>query len=129
MSYIFLLTVLCILSILTCFSSDANGNRAFPIIWGLIGAIIAGILILGAAIRNATTLIVWIVLAVVQCIITIGTFIWTIVKVVEHDDDVSDSDLAIGLVVVLFIAQIGGLLFKIWSIYCAKRAIDEIREG
>ena len=129
MSYIFLLTVLCILSILTCFSSDGDGNRAFPIIWGLIGAIIAGILILGAAIRNATTLIVWIVLAVVQCIITIGTFIWTIVKVVEHDDDVSDSDLAIGLVVVLFIAQIGGLLFKIWSIYCAKRAIDEVREG
>ena len=119
------------MSILICFTSDANGNRALPIIWGLIGAIIAGILILGAAIRNATTLIVWIVLAVVQCIISTGLLIWTIVKVSDLDDHVDDKDkdVAIAVVVVLIVAGIVGILFRIWSMYVAKRAIDEIREG
>ena len=120
------------MSVLTCFGIDDKGNRYYACIGGILGALIAGILILGAAIRNATAIIVWIVFAVIKLIFWLIVTIAVIVGLAMVDDNVPDSkgkDLAIGWVVFGLILAIVEIIYTIWSIYVAKKAIDEIREG
>ena len=109
-----------------------NGGRIFAIINGILGALISGILILGAAIRNAGPIIAWIVFAIIRCIIVAIFIIAAIVALAVHEDDGPDSklkDLVIGVVVFWIIAGIAEIIYKIWAIFVAFKAIGEIRRG
>ena len=114
-------TVLAIVNLLSCFGTDEYRPRYLIIIGGIISALICGILILGAATRNATAIIVWIVFAVIQNIISAVLAILLLAKV--------GTKVGAGGVVVVAIFLIAAFIFQIWVIYVAKKAIDEIREG
>ena len=58
-----------ILGILNCFGEDEKGERLTNIIGGVVGALINGLLVYGANARNSTAILVWMVLAVIECIL------------------------------------------------------------
>ena len=58
-----------VLSLLNCLGQDENGGRLQNIISGLVGAVIAGTLVYGAKTRNRLAILVWIVLAIIECIL------------------------------------------------------------
>ena len=53
-----------ILSLLGCLGGDLQS-----IIGGIVSAVINGILVFGAHKRNSTAILVWIILAIIQCIV------------------------------------------------------------
>ena len=109
-----------------------NGTRIFSILFGILGALISGILILGAAIRNAGPIIAWIVFVIAHCIIMTILVILAIVGLAVYEDDVADSklkDVAIGLIVFWIVLEIAEIIYKIWAIFVAFKAIGEIRRG
>ena len=58
-----------VLSLLNCLGQDENGGRLQNIVSGLVGAVIAGTLVYGAKTRNRLAILVWIVLAIIECIL------------------------------------------------------------
>ena len=56
--------VFVVLSLLGCLGGDLQS-----IIGGIVGALINGILVFGAHKRNSTAILVWIILAIIQCIV------------------------------------------------------------
>ena len=56
-------------SLLNCLGTDANGSRTSNIVGGLVGALISGLLVYGASKRNSTAILVWMILAIIECIV------------------------------------------------------------
>ena len=124
MIYTFFFAVLCIFNVLRCFGTDLNGNRVYAIIGGLLGALVSGILIFGAATRNKVAIIVWICINAVLEIIGVIFGIVILAGIGSIGHEVSTAAAIVGAVFL-----IAACLFSIWVIYVAKKAIDEITEG
>ena len=58
--------VLCLIS---CFSKDENGGYMTSVIRGIIGALINSLLFYGASKRSSTAVLIWMILAIIECIV------------------------------------------------------------
>ena len=107
---------------------------------GPIGVVLAILLIVGAKAPNATVLLVWMVLACLQCAEMIGIAIYGLVvgAAVATSAEVraevkalhSDSKAAIGAIAILSIVYVVGvIMFQIWTIIVANKARKEIDQG
>ncbi len=100
------------------------------IVVGLIFALVNGLLVIGAHLRNKTCILVWIVLAVIQAIVLIIFTILLIVAIValvaqgQGYQSVVGAVLAIFSIALIIYVIIATLL--IWAIVIANRAIKEI---
>lgn len=56
-------------SLFNCLGTDANESRTSNIVTGLVGALISGLLVYGASKRNSTAILVWMILAIIECIV------------------------------------------------------------
>jgi len=121
--------VLAVLSGLSCFD---NSEGALAI--GIIGAVIHCILIFGAHTRNSTAILVWMVLAILDCI---GIAIVAILGIIGIASGMSLGmsgghmagqvvGVAVGFIVFWTVFCIGIILFQIWTIIVAKNARKEI---
>ena len=57
-----------VICILNCFNENEDGEHFYNIIGGIVGVLIDGLLVYGAHARNSTAILVWIVLAIIECI-------------------------------------------------------------
>merc|ERR1711988_1881933 len=105
-----------VLSLLSCVSG--NGGWLQFIISGIIGALINALLVYGAHTRSSQAILVWIILAIIECIIIAVLAILAVVYVVAH------GEIGVALIgVIIFAAMI---IFTIWTIIVAKNARMEI---
>ena len=111
-----------VLSILNCFKKDEDGGHLYNIIGGIIGVLINGLLVFGAHTRNSTAILVWMVLAIIECII-LGIVIVLFIIAITY---AGFFHWIIALVVAIYA---GIILFIIWTIVVAKNARREIKEG
>merc|ERR1711973_795318 len=110
-------------SLLNCLGTDANGSRTSNIVGGLVGALISGLLVYGASKRNSTAILVWMILAIIECIVFAILAILAIVGLGYVRSE------AIGYAIIGIIIFIGLIFFHIWTIVVAKNARREIKEG
>ena len=120
--------VLAVLSLLTCF----GGGRG-TIIHGIFWALISGILIFGAKMRNPTAILVWMVFAIIEVVWLIVVAVMAIIAAIAVSGVASQHNLNAGgsiAIYIVFIIFVGALiLFKIWTIIVAKKAREEIQVG
>ena len=122
--------VLAVLNGLSCFNEDPE-----VIANGIIGAVIHCTLIFGAHKRNSTAILVWMVLAILECIVFAIFAILAVVAIagagvvvgVHAGEGAAGGVAGIAVFGVVFIVfMIGIILFQIWTIMVAKNARKEI---
>ena len=121
------------LSILGCLQGDLQS-----IIAGIVGALINGILVFGAHKRNSTAILVWIILAIIQCIVFVIFGILAILLIVavnttngSYNEEFLQIKKAvtIGVIIGAIIAvviYVATIILYIWAIIVAKNARREI---
>ena len=121
---------LAVLSGLSCFK---GGEGA--IAKGIIGVVIHCILIFGAHTRNSTAILVWMSLAILDCIGLAIMAILGIIGILEIGEKGFEfvqvlpgqsKGVAVGYAVIFVVFCIGIILFEIWTIIVAKNARKEI---
>jgi len=120
-----------IFSLLSCIGTDADGGCLSHIIVGIVLALINGILVYGAHARNTTAILVWIILAIIECVfyaiigvIVVGHLI--IFNRYYFGHDVDAMLLLTPIILVVLISAV--VMINIWVIIVAKNARLEIRE-
>merc|ERR1711935_183721 len=121
-------------SVLGCFGQQPDGSRISNIVGGIAGALISGILVYGAVKRSSTAILVWMILAIVQCIGFAAIAILAVVamSVVAGAASGVTADVAVAGItagVIVIVVYGGMILFVIWTIIVAKNARREIDEG
>ena len=107
---------------------------------GAIGIVVSIVLIVGAKAPNATALLVWMILACLQCIAMICMAIYGLVVgaavgvAVATSDDLKpldpDAKAVLGAAAILGVVYVVGvIMFQIWTIIVANKARKEIDEG
>ena len=91
-------------------------------ILGGIGIVVSIVLIVGAKAPNATALLVWMILACLQCATMIGLTGYGLVVAITYNALVPEL-----IVAVLF--TVGNIMFQIWTIVVANKARKEIDQG
>ena len=113
--------VLAGLNLLTCFN---KGNGAEEVLSGIYGALISGILIFGAKMRNPTAILVWIALAIIN---VVGLIVWTVSAIIALIAITDHVTLAMVFPFIFIIFLGAMIMFEIWTIIVAKKARDEIQ--
>merc|ERR1719300_11263 len=90
------LGILCVISnLLICCMPDTNGNYVTTILVGVICALINGLLIYGAATKNDTAIVAWMVFAIIevitQIIVTIAIFVMLAATLAIVSGDITAS--------------------------------------
>ena len=110
-----------VLCILNCFNQNEDGEYLYNIIGGIVGALINGLLVYGAHTRNSTAILVWMVLAIIECIcLCVITVLFVIA--------VAYAGVLHWIVILVVAIYAGTILFTIWTIVVAKNARREIKE-
>ena len=110
--------ILCILNCLMFF----NDENLYNIIGGIVGALMNGILVYGAYARSSTAILVWIILAIIECICMCVLTVLIVIAL--------GYAKVLHLIHILVVAIYAGIiLFTIWTIVIAKNARIEIKEG
>ena len=104
-----------------CVEENKSGICAY-IIGEIIALMINGLLFYGAQVRNNSLILVWIVLAVIECI-------WFFVVAIILLISISYVGVTYPIFVVLIIFHVAGMLFIIWALSVAKIARKEISDG
>merc|ERR1719192_2001357 len=86
--------ILVIFSLLSCFGTDEEGG--YNIISGIVFALINGILVYGAHARNSTAILVWMILAIIECVFYAIIAVIVIIAVIAY----AEATLKIFLVVI-----------------------------
>ena len=114
--------IICLLLILlNCVEENKSGICTY-IIGEIIALMINGLLFYGAQVRNNSLILVWIVLAVIECI---RFFVVAILLLIS----ISYVGVTHPMFVVLIIFHVAGMLFIIWALSVAKIARKEISDG
>ena len=114
--------ILIVICILNCFNENEEGEHLYNIIGGIVRALIHGLLVYGAHARNRTAILVWIVLAIIDCIILCVIIVIFVIAVAYG----GAVHWMFGMVVIAIYG--GNILFDIWTIIVAKNARREINE-
>ena len=107
---------------------------------GAIGIVVSIVLIVGAKAPNATALLVWMILACLQCVAMICVAIYGLVVgavvgaavATSADQKPLDPDAktVLGAAVILGVVYVVGvIMFQIWTIIVANKARKEIDQG
>ena len=103
---------------------------------GAIGIVVSIVLIVGAKAPNASALLVWMILACLQCVVMIGLAIYGLVVgvAVATSDDLKplnpDAKAVLGAAAILGVVYVVGvIMFQIWTIIVANKARKEIDQG
>ena len=119
-----------VLGIVLAVLSLINGiNGTAGIITGILGALINCILIFGAHKRNSTAILVWMVLAIIECIgIAIYAIFIIVVGVAVGAGAAGAKVTAIAMLIlaIVIVFSIGIIILLIWTIIVAKNARKEI---
>jgi len=106
--------IFCVLSILGCFNGGVQA-----IVTGIVMALVNGILVFGAHKRHSTAILVWMILATIECIIYVAYMILTIIHLVTVGGD-------LGVLIFIIVLYVVIIAFTIWTILVAHRARQEI---
>jgi len=109
--------IFAVLSILSCFGDFPDTTK---IISGIVWTLISGVLIYGAHTRNSTAILVWMILAAIECIWVIVIAIFAIIGLIGGG--------AGGGAIFAIIIFAGIIFFLIWTIIVAKNARNEIKD-
>ena len=110
--------ILVVHSLVTC-----CGITLYFIINGILGVLIHCILIFGAYFRHRIAIIVWLICAIITCIINF-------VVVILGFLDFQKASLVMGSIYVVFSVYLFGvIIFEIWIIVVANNARKEIEAG
>ena len=124
--------VLAVVSLLNCYKDPIHG---------IVGALISGILIFGAKMRNPTAILVWMVFAIIEVVWLIVVAVMATIAAIDPDrissaisshlresnlrDQINTHIGSVMTILVIFIVPI--IIFEIWTIFVAKKAREEIQ--
>ena len=129
--------LLVVLNLLYCLGTDEYGHRTTNVVYGILGALISGILVFGAIKRNSKAILVWIILAIIECIALAVEAALLVIGLSLSNETIAEvsevplkdvSAVKAGMVFFLLFC-IGGIFFTIWTIIVAKNARKEIQNG
>ena len=115
-------SVLAILSLIGCI-----GKSPKFIVFGVLGALIHGILIFGAIKRNATAILIWSILGLIY-LIGLVAFLISIIVIVSGPMQTMIPIVLLGkhMIIVMIIVLSANILFNIWTHFVAYKARAEI---